>query len=142
MAPIRMSRLVLRATGYIAAVVWLTAALVPAPAAGGAEPSPPILFVHGNGDSAALWTTIVWRFESNGYDPARLFAIDFTSPSARTDDTKPQENRSSTDDALRELSAKVAEIQARTGRKQVALVGRSEERRVGKECRSRWSPYH
>src|SRR3712207_9168274 len=26
---------------------------------------------------------------------------------------------------------------------QLALVGsRSEERRVGKECRSRWSPYH
>src|SRR5256885_2774761 len=24
----------------------------------------------------------------------------------------------------------------------VAIVGRSEERRVGKECRSRWSPYH
>ena len=26
----------------------------------------------------------------------------------------------------------------------VALIGgiRSEERRVGKECRSRWSPYH
>src|SRR2546429_3747323 len=23
-----------------------------------------------------------------------------------------------------------------------AVVGRSEERRVGKECRSRWSPYH
>ena len=23
-----------------------------------------------------------------------------------------------------------------------AQVGRSEERRVGKECRSRWSPYH
>src|SRR5256885_11827063 len=23
-----------------------------------------------------------------------------------------------------------------------ATVGRSEERRVGKECRSRWSPYH
>ena len=21
-------------------------------------------------------------------------------------------------------------------------IGRSEERRVGKECRSRWSPYH
>jgi len=33
------------------------------------------------------------------------------------------------------------------GRKLEALVGvtvaaRSEERRVGKECRSRWSPYH
>src|SRR3989442_15706809 len=24
----------------------------------------------------------------------------------------------------------------------VTIVGRSEERRVGKECRSRWSPYH
>ena len=24
----------------------------------------------------------------------------------------------------------------------VLLKGRSEERRVGKECRSRWSPYH
>ena len=24
----------------------------------------------------------------------------------------------------------------------VAARGRSEERRVGKECRSRWSPYH
>ena len=24
----------------------------------------------------------------------------------------------------------------------VAGYGRSEERRVGKECRSRWSPYH
>ena len=24
----------------------------------------------------------------------------------------------------------------------VVLVTRSEERRVGKECRSRWSPYH
>ena len=24
----------------------------------------------------------------------------------------------------------------------VAGLGRSEERRVGKECRSRWSPYH
>ena len=23
-----------------------------------------------------------------------------------------------------------------------AVVGRSEERRVGKQCRSRWSPYH
>src|ERR1051325_4578406 len=27
-------------------------------------------------------------------------------------------------------------------RKFGAVMGRSEERRVGKECRSRWSPYH
>ena len=24
----------------------------------------------------------------------------------------------------------------------IIRIGRSEERRVGKECRSRWSPYH
>src|SRR5574337_1402212 len=29
-----------------------------------------------------------------------------------------------------------------TGRQNVYLNARSEERRVGKECRSRWSPYH
>ena len=28
------------------------------------------------------------------------------------------------------------------GRKVLAARRRSEERRVGKECRSRWSPYH
>ena len=27
-------------------------------------------------------------------------------------------------------------------RKQIRGLDRSEERRVGKECRSRWSPYH
>ena len=26
--------------------------------------------------------------------------------------------------------------------KKIIETGRSEERRVGKECRSRWSPYH
>ena len=25
---------------------------------------------------------------------------------------------------------------------ELCITGRSEERRVGKECRSRWSPYH
>ena len=90
-----------------------------------AEPSRPILFVHGNGDSAALWYTTIWRFESNGYDSSLLCAIDFKHPTARSDDTKFQENRSSTADQLRELAAKVAEIQSRTGQKQLALVGSS-----------------
>jgi len=85
----------------------------------------PILFVHGNGDSAALWYTTIWRFESNGYDPARLFTIDFKHPTARNDDTKPQENRSSTTDQAKELAAKVVEIQSRTGQKQLVLVGSS-----------------
>src|SRR5258707_5734057 len=29
-----------------------------------------------------------------------------------------------------------------TGSEAAAMASRSEERRVGKECRSRWSPYH
>ena len=29
-----------------------------------------------------------------------------------------------------------------TAQVEIGQLGRSEERRVGKECRSRWSPYH
>src|SRR5256885_14956432 len=35
-----------------------------------------------------------------------------------------------------------SEAQGRVLDELVQLHGRSEERRVGKECRSRWSPYH
>ena len=85
----------------------------------------PIVFVHGNNDSAALWHTTLWRFESNGYDRSLLFAIDFKSPTGRSDDTQPEENRSSVTDQAKELGAKVAEVQPKTGQKQVILVGNS-----------------
>lgn len=88
-----------------------------------ADGPPPILFVHGNGDSAAIWLMTIWRFESNGYEPSRLFAIDHPRPTARSDDTKEQENRSSTADQLKELAAKIAEIRAATGQARIALVG-------------------
>ena len=90
-----------------------------------AEGPPPILFVHGNGDHAALWQTTLWRFESNGYPADRLFAFNFTNPSARDDDSKPQDNRSSSDDAMRELAAQVEDVRKRTGARKVALVGNS-----------------
>ena len=95
------------------------------PAYAAAHSPRPILLVHGNGDSAALWQTIIWRFESNGYDRSLLFAIDFKNPTARSDDTKPQENRSSATDQAKELAAKVTEVQSKTGQKQVILVGSS-----------------
>jgi triacylglycerol lipase len=106
-------------------LVGLVLLLLPLAASAFADPPRPILFVHGNGDSAALWHTMIWRFESNGYDRSLLQAIDFPHPTARSDDTKPQENRSSTADQAKELAAKVAEVQARTGQKQVILVGSS-----------------
>ena len=101
-----------------------------APSAGG---MPPILFVHGNGDHAALWITTLWRMESNGVPRDRMFAINFTDPLARADDTKPQPNRSSTEDQRRELGEAIQELKRRTGASRVALVGNS---RGGNSIRS------
>src|SRR4029450_8349348 len=54
-------------TGAFAGPAFAQAA---APGSGPAE-IPPILFVHGNGDHAALWVTTLWRMESNGVAPGR-----------------------------------------------------------------------
>jgi triacylglycerol lipase len=89
------------------------------------EPPPPIVFVHGNGDTAALWITQLWRFESNGWPRARLHAIDMPYPTARDDDTKPQEGRSSTTECMRFLAAQVDQVLATTGARQVVLVASS-----------------
>src|SRR3712207_3760229 len=40
------------------------------------------------------------------------------------------------------LRRALAEVYAYYRRNEQMLANRSEERRVGKECRSRWSPYH
>jgi len=104
----------------ILAVVLLAAA-----AAFGYAAEPPIVFVHGNGDTAALWQTTMWRFESNGYGRDRLFAIDLKFPSARSVDTKPQEGRSSAEEVKAQLAAFVDDVLAKTGAAKVALVGNS-----------------
>jgi pimeloyl-ACP methyl ester carboxylesterase len=95
------------------------------PAAASAAEVPPMLFVHGNGDHAALWMTTLWRMESNGVPRDRMFAINFTDPLARTDDTKPEPNKSSTEDQRRELGDAIKELKRRTGASRVALVGNS-----------------
>src|ERR1700687_1846293 len=95
------------------------------PAAPSATEVPPVLFVHGNGDHAALWITTLWRMESNGVPRGRMFAINYTDPLARTDDTKPEPNKSSTEDQRRELADAIKELKRRTGASRVALVGSS-----------------
>ena len=85
----------------------------------------PVLFVHGNGDHAALWITTLWRMESNGVPRDRMFAINFTDPLARSDDKVDQANRSSTEDQRRELGEAVKELKHRTGASRIALVGNS-----------------
>jgi pimeloyl-ACP methyl ester carboxylesterase len=94
-------------------------------AAPAASEVPPILFVHGSGDHAALWITTLWRMESNGVPRERMFAINFTDPLARSDDTKLEPNKSSTEDQRRELGDAIRELKRRTGAPRVALVGNS-----------------
>ena len=103
--------------------LWALAALLAASAAEAADA--PILFVHGNGDSAALWETDIWRFESNGYDPALLSAVNFPHPAARSADDVPQANRSSTADQLVDLKQAVDGVLAASGRDKLVLVGSS-----------------
>ena len=40
------------------------------------------------------------------------------------------------------LSDKMVGIEDKSAKRPIYKLARSEERRVGKECRSRWSPYH
>src|SRR5689334_17075982 len=91
------------------------------PAAPGQLPTP-IIFVHGNGDHAALWITTLWRFESNGYARERMLAFNFTDPLSRADDAVPEKGRSSTEDQLRELTAAIKAVREETGAARVALL--------------------
>ena len=86
---------------------------------------PPVVFVHGNGDSSALWINNLWRFEANGYKRNQLFPIDFIYPNARREDARPEPFRSSAEDQTRQLAAFVAEVLKATRRRKVALVGSS-----------------
>ena len=109
--------------------LWaLAASLVLAGCASTTTPppaQPPVVFVHGNGDSAALWTTTIWRFESNGWPRDRLLAIDLPYPLARDEDNVAQAGRSSTTEQAQVLAAQVDQLLARTGATQVVLVGNS-----------------
>jgi pimeloyl-ACP methyl ester carboxylesterase len=86
---------------------------------------PPIVFVHGNGDSAALWQTTIWRFESNGWPRDRLFAFDQPFPLARDDDAVAQPGRSSTAESLAFLQTEVDRVLKSTGASKVVLIGNS-----------------
>lgn len=106
-------------------IQWLAALALAACTTAPQPTVPPIVFVHGNGDSAALWMTTLWRFESNGWPRDRLVALNLPYPSARDDDTQPQEGRSSTDDQMRTLAAEVTRVLQATGASRVVLMGNS-----------------
>ncbi|MFH2129548.1 MAG: hydrolase [bacterium] len=85
----------------------------------------PIVFVHGNGDYAALWTTTIWRFESNGYSPDLLFAINMAHPKSPSNDLKPAKNQSTTIDQAAQLASFVTRTLLTTGQDKVILIGSS-----------------
>ena len=89
------------------------------------EAYPPVVFVHGNGDTAALWYPTVWRFESNGWPRERLFAADLPYPLARNEDAKPQPGRSSAAENMKNLAEAVERARRLTGADKVMLVGNS-----------------
>ena len=86
---------------------------------------PPVVFVHGNGDTAALWQSTMWRFESNGWPRERLHAIDVPYPLARDADNRPQAGRTSTAEHMAFLREEVQAVLKRTGAALVVLVGNS-----------------
>jgi triacylglycerol lipase len=104
----------------LGAALLVSCVSVPAP-----DSHPPVVFVHGNGDSASIWQSLAWRFESNGWPRERLHAIDMPLPLARNDDTVTQAGRSSAAEHMAFLKSEVEQVLARTGAKQVVLVGNS-----------------
>ncbi len=85
----------------------------------------PLLFVHGNGDSAAVWHTTLWRFESNGYDKTCLHTLNLPYPTARDDDAVAQAGRSSAAEYTQALADKVAAILHASGATKLILIGNS-----------------
>jgi triacylglycerol lipase len=106
----------------LAAAAMAGGCAAPAPSL---ESRPPIVFVHGNGDTAALWMTTIWRFESNGWPRDRLHAIDAPYPLARDDDAKAQPGRTSAAENAAYLAAEIDRVLARTGANKVVLIGNS-----------------
>jgi pimeloyl-ACP methyl ester carboxylesterase len=125
-------RAALAASAVAIAVGVVACAQLPAPAVAAAPTTPaaadrypPIVFVHGNGDTAALWMTTIWRFESNGWPRERLHAIDLPYPLARDLDDMVQAGRTSTTEHRLFLAAEIDRMLIRTGANQVVLLGNS-----------------
>ncbi len=89
------------------------------------DETPSIVFVHGNGDTAALWQTTQWRFESNGWPRERLHAIEMPYPLARDEDSKAQLGRASTSEHMVFLKNDVNKVLKSTGASKVVLFGNS-----------------
>jgi triacylglycerol lipase len=110
----------------LAATAWLAGCATPQGADPQSAPThPPILFLHGNGDGAAQWQSLLWRFESNGWPRERLFALRHPYPFARSNDSVEQAGRTSTAEHMAFLQQEVERVRKATGAQKVVLVANS-----------------
>src|SRR6266540_6312894 len=92
----------------------------------------PVLFVHGNSGNRTQWAAQLEHLRA----ARRAVAFDLRGMG----ESEPAANA---DYSVEGFAEDVAAVADALGLERFVLVGvRSEERRVGKECRSRWSPYH
>lgn len=84
---------------------------------------PPVVFVHGDGESAAYWQDMVWRFESNGWPRERLIVLQQPHPKAQVGDVTASAGRSLEAEQLALLTSEVHRVLAQTGAKQLVLMG-------------------
>ena len=79
-----------------------------------------------------------------GVSTANVFAAKTAQESTEsTESTEKDSKKSDTKDSDAESKLKDAlDDSIKFSEKEIGKEERSEERRVGKECRSRWSPYH
>src|SRR4029077_740724 len=94
------------------------------------------------GISAGIDLALGWAEEDCGsrisQEIAREFVLFLRRPGGQTQLSASLSAQASEMKAIHELQMWIAE----NLRNNLSVQMRSEERRVGKECRSRWSPYH
>ena len=111
-----------------------------------------VLAGAGTGKTRAITYRIAYGVAVGAYDPTQVLAVTFTARAAgeirsRLRDLGVGGVQARTLKSTFMPSKKIAAISAAVGSylntaKNQQILTRSEERRVGKECRSRWSPYH
>src|SRR3989442_7152086 len=93
----------------------------------------------------ALTTDYVWSFTTGATPDTTAPTLSGTVPAnAATDVAISQTIKAAFSEAMNPVTIGTASFTLKQGTTPVAgtVSYRSEERRVGKECRSRWSPYH
>jgi pimeloyl-ACP methyl ester carboxylesterase len=110
---------------WLRAALLAASALLPATSRAADKPPLPIVFVPGNGDTAAVWMTTIWRFESNGYPADRLEALDLRYPLAAKLYDTPEPFHSTVGEATQQLAAAVAAVEKRLRAPKVILIAHS-----------------